>query len=77
MIDFLDILPQIQYLINRAKKIINYKFKYETRREFATNQKVQINIINQHRYITKYSQKIILTKYSYYKMLINKLYYKN
>ena len=60
MIDFLDILPQIQYIINRAKKIINGKLKYEPRREFTTKQTSQINIINQHGDVTKYSQNVLL-----------------
>ena len=60
MIDFLDILPQIQYILNRAKKIINGKLKYEPRREFTTKQTAQINIINQHGDVTKYSQNVLL-----------------
>ena len=67
MIDFLDILPQIKYIINRAKKIINDNLKYEPRREFTTKQTVQMNIINQHGDVTSYSQKILLTNDLYNK----------
>ena len=60
MIDFLDILPQIQYIINRAKKIINGELKYEQRREFTTKQTAEINIINQYGDVTEYSRNVLL-----------------
>ena len=62
MIDFLDILPQIKYIINRAKKIINSKLKYEPRREFTTKQTAQLNIINQYGDVASYSQNVLLTR---------------
>jgi len=60
MIDYLDILPQIQYILNRAKKVINGKLKYESRREFTTRQTVYKNRINQYGHVANYSRNILL-----------------
>jgi len=46
-------------LINRAKKIVNREIKYEKRREFTTNQRAKINIINQHGDVNQYSKNIL------------------
>ena len=55
----LDILENTKELIDRGKKIINGKLKYEKRREFTTNQSAKINIINQHGNLREYSKTIL------------------
>ena len=53
---YLGIYKYIGILIDRAKKIIDGEIKYDKKREFTTNPKAEINIINQYGDIYNYTQ---------------------
>ena len=56
LIDYLNIYDYLRGLVNRAKQIVSGKLKYEKKREFTTNQRSKVNIINQYGDVNKYSK---------------------
>ena len=59
IIEYIDISQNLKNIINRIKNIINGELKYNSKREFTTNQTANINIINQHGDIKSYCKNIL------------------
>ena len=57
--EYLDISQNIKNFIKRIKNIINGEIKFETKREFTTNQNAEMNIIVQHGDVAEYSKQIL------------------